>query len=170
LQIVHYNQPALVTVYKDPETQQEKVLILICAKNTIDKRIIALREKIKSHHMAFSKPRHSIASETFPDPPEPSKAVSNSSAKSLVSTLIATKVEAKETLPFVNTETEHQSLISKYQISSGTFSKMDCSASSSTANITLKTEKSEDVLSDDKIEEIGYILKSTLPRNSRVLA
>jgi hypothetical protein len=76
-----------------------------------------------------------IASETFPDPPEPSKAVSNSSAKSLVSTLIATKVEAKETLPFVNTETEHQSLISKYQISSGTFSKMDCSASFSTANI-----------------------------------
>jgi hypothetical protein len=47
---------------------------------------------------------------------------------------------------------------------------MDSSASSSTANITLKTEKSEDVLSDDKIEEIGYILKSTLPRNSRVLA
>jgi hypothetical protein len=47
---------------------------------------------------------------------------------------------------------------------------MDCSASSSTANITLKTEKSEDVLSDDKIEEISYILKSTLPRNSRVLA
>jgi hypothetical protein len=123
-------------VYKDPETQQEKILILICAKNTIDKRILALRENIKSHHMAFSKPRHSLtASETFPDPPEPSKAVSNSSAKSLVSTLIATKVEAKETLPFLNTETEHQSLISKYQISSGTFSKMDCSASFSTANI-----------------------------------
>ncbi|KAK4024314.1 hypothetical protein OUZ56_009697 [Daphnia magna] len=29
LQIVHHNQPALVTVYKDPETQQEKVFILI---------------------------------------------------------------------------------------------------------------------------------------------
>ncbi len=86
--------------------------------------------------MASSKPRHSLtASETFPDPPEPSKAVSNSSAKSLVSTLIATKVEAKETLPTVNTGTEHQSLISKDQISSGTFSEMDCSASSSTANI-----------------------------------
>jgi hypothetical protein len=28
-QIVHHNQPALVTVYKDPETQQEKVFILI---------------------------------------------------------------------------------------------------------------------------------------------
>ncbi|KAI9556051.1 hypothetical protein GHT06_018618 [Daphnia sinensis] len=28
LQIVHHNQPALVTVYKDPETQQEKVFIL----------------------------------------------------------------------------------------------------------------------------------------------
>ena len=29
LQIVHHNQPALVTVYKDPDTQQEKVFILI---------------------------------------------------------------------------------------------------------------------------------------------
>jgi hypothetical protein len=29
LKIVHHNQPALVTVYKDPDTQQEKVFILI---------------------------------------------------------------------------------------------------------------------------------------------
>ena len=29
LQIVHHNQPALATVYKDPDTQPEKVFILI---------------------------------------------------------------------------------------------------------------------------------------------
>ncbi len=29
LQIVHHNQPALTTVYKDPDTQPEKVFILI---------------------------------------------------------------------------------------------------------------------------------------------
>ncbi len=29
LQIVHHNQPALVTVYKDPDTQQEKVFIVM---------------------------------------------------------------------------------------------------------------------------------------------
>ncbi len=54
--------------------------LTVGGNNIIDKRITKLGEQLKSHHLASSKPKHSLtASEKFPERPEPSKATSNSS-------------------------------------------------------------------------------------------